>query len=136
MPLPSRKKTSGFAEREERLRKGRSEARTLRDASPSVALVNVHLQFLPATAPLHAAQSFVLYPGARAYFAYPCPYGDCDGVYDLGAEAGLTLAREKARVTGTVECRGVRSRGGLQRQPCGLCVTYTITAQHTPEAVR
>jgi hypothetical protein len=129
-------KLSGSAVREERLRMGRGVARTVRDASPGVALVNVSLQFLPATAPLHAAQSFVLYPGARAYFAYPCPYGDCDGVYDLGAEAGLILKRERARVTGTVECRGVRSRGVLQRQPCGLCVSYTITAQQAPEAVR
>jgi hypothetical protein len=92
----------------------------------------VQLRFLPATAPLHAAQSLILYPPAKAYFAYPCPYGDCDGIYDLDSEANRALTGEKNRVTGTIECAGVRSREGLQRQPCGLRMSYTIAAKHEP----
>lgn len=123
-------KPSAFREREERLRAGRAAAPALRSVAPGAALVNVHLRFLPATAPLHAAQSFVLYPAAKAFFSYPCPYGDCDGVYDLDSEARRVLTGEKGRVTGTLECAGVRSREGLQRQPCGLRVSYTITVNH------
>lgn len=128
-PVP-RQKVSPFREREERLRKGRDAAQTLRAAYPHASLVNIQLRFLPATAPLHAAQSFVLYPAARAYFSYPCPYGDCDGIYDLAAPAAQALAKKSGAVNGTLECAGVRSRDGLQRQPCGLRVSYTISAQH------
>jgi hypothetical protein len=127
-PAP-RQKVSSFREREERLRKGRDAAQTLRAAFPHAATVNVQLRFLPATAPLHAAQSFMLYPAARAYFSYPCPYGDCDGIYDLAAPAHQALGRKGGTVSGTLECAGVRSRDGLQRQPCGLRVSYTISAQ-------
>lgn len=133
-PLP-RQKLSTFREREERLRKSHAVAQTLRSAFPHATLVKVQLRFLPATAPLHAAQSFVLYPGARAFFSYPCPYGDCDGIYELRAAADQALGQEKCDVTGTLECCGVRSRDGLQRQPCGLLVSYTITAQYEPEHV-
>jgi len=125
-------KAPAFREREERLRIGRAAAQPLRSASPTAALVNVHLKFLPATAPLHAAQSLILYPAAKAYFAYPCPYGDCDGIYNLDSEASRALSGEKTRVTGTIECAGVRSREGLQRQPCGLRMSYTIAAKHEP----
>ena len=129
-PAP-RQKVSSFREREERLRKGRDAAQTLRAAFPNAATVNVQLRFLPATAPLHAAQSFMLYPAARAYFSYPCPYGDCDGIYDLSTPAHQALGRKAGAVSGTLECAGVRSRDGLQRQPCGLRVSYTISAaQH------
>jgi hypothetical protein len=128
-PVP-KQKVSSFREREERLRKGRDAAQTLRAAFPNAVTVNVQLRFLPATAPLHAAQSFMLYPAARAYFSYPCPYGDCDGIYDLAGPAQQALTRKSGSVSGTVECAGVRSRDGLQRQPCGLRVGYTISAQH------
>ena len=127
-PAP-RQKVSSFREREERLRKGRDAAQTLRAAFPNAATVNVQLRFLPATAPLHAAQSFMLYPAARAYFSYPCPYGDCDGIYDLSAPAHQALGRKAGAVSGTLECAGVRSRDVLQRQPCGLRVSFTISAQ-------
>ena len=96
--------------------------------------MNVQLRFLPATAPLHAAQSFSLFPAARAYFSYPCPYGDCDGIYDFGSEADRTLTREKSCVSGTRTCAGVRSRDGLTKQPCGLRVSYTITIHHERSA--
>jgi hypothetical protein len=98
--------------------------------------MHVELQFLPAAAPPHAAQSFVLYPAAKAYFTYPCPYGDCDGTYNLDDEASRAMAvhhGQKDRVTGTIECMGTRSREGLPRQPCGLHVRYIISATHQAE---
>jgi hypothetical protein len=130
MRTRSTSKPSAFRDREERLRIGRTAAQPLRSVFPNAAIVNVQLRFLPETAPLHAAQTFALYPGAKAYFAYPCPYGDCDGIYDLASEANRALSGDKSRVTGTLECAGVRSREGLQKQPCGLRVSYTITAKH------
>ena len=133
MRFPPRNKLSVARDREERLRKARLSAPPLRDASPSATLVNVNLGFLPAATPPHAAQSFVLYPAARAFFSYPCPYGDCDGIYDLSTEAERTLAREKSRVSGIIECGGSRSRDGVQGQPCALRMSYAISAKHEPE---
>jgi hypothetical protein len=134
MRLMTRQKTPVSRERKERLRKAHDAAQTLRDAFPHATLVSVQLQFLPVTAPPHAAQSFVMFPGARAFFQYPCPYGDCDGIYELGAAAARALALDSSGVCGTVECCGLRSRDGLPRQPCGLRVSYTITAPQTPAA--
>jgi hypothetical protein len=133
MPAPPRRKTPPVPDRGDRLRTARAAAQKLRSACPAATEVNVQLRFLPTTAPVHAEQSFVLYPAAQAYFAYPCPYGDCDGIYDLNSAADHALVRGKTRVSDTIECAGTRSRNGQSGQPCGLQLTYTITAQYEPE---
>jgi hypothetical protein len=121
-------------EREERLRRGRLEAGTLRDRFPSASLVSVELIFDPATELPHAPQSFALYPAARAFFWYPCPYGDCDGVFDLSVPAERALENTKPRVSGVLECTGVRVRDRRPKQPCGLRVNYSISAKHERKA--
>jgi hypothetical protein len=133
MRTQTRTKPPTFRDRAERLRAARTAAPALRGVWPTVTRINVELQFLPAAAPPHASQSFVLYPAAKAYFTYPCPYGDCDGTYNLDVEAGRAMASQRGhegRVTGTLECVGMRSREGLPRQSCGLHVHYTISATH------
>jgi hypothetical protein len=131
MRMQTPKKVAASPSREDRLREARASAPTLRSVSPNAASVQVQLRFVPETAPLAAPQGFLLYPTARAFFVYPCPHGDCDGIYDLQAEAQRILSREETSVSGVVECTGVRSRNGLQRQPCGLHMNYTITCQET-----
>jgi hypothetical protein len=135
MRLQSRKPVPAILTREERLRKGRATAETIRTAAPRATVVEVQLEFPSGTAaePFAAAQSFLLYPGARAYFAYPCPHGDCDGIYDLAAEAEKIMAGDEARVCGIAECEGQRARRGLPRQLCGQHVSYSIRAQLLPE---
>ena len=120
--------------REQRLRQIRTVAQTLRNACPSATLVTVKLDFLADASQTHAAQSFVLYPGARAVFCYPCPYGDCDGIYDLTTEADQTLKQQKTRVTGISRCCGSRSRLS-QPKTCGLSVRYTIVTKHAAAPV-
>jgi len=115
-------------DRAERLREGRAAAPTLREVFPGAARIAVHLQFLADEVPSHAEQSFVLYPAARAFFAFPCPYGDCDGIYDLSQAVESALKRSAPQTTGTLECSGARTRNRMPRQPCGLQVTYTVTA--------
>jgi hypothetical protein len=133
--FPSRDKVPTARDRAELLRKRRADAATLREAAPGTALLKIQLDFLPLSAPPHVAQAFVLYPAARAFFEYPCPYGDCDGIFDVSAEAKRAFGRDKSGVTGTVECSGMRSRDGLQKQPCGLRVSYSISAERAPDAV-
>jgi hypothetical protein len=129
-----RRKASETSARDERLRQMRAGAQTLRSTCPSASLVNVQLDFLSGAGQTHAAQSFVLYPGARAVFCYPCPYGDCDGIYDLSSEADQTLNRQRPRVTGISSCRGTRSRTLQPTTCCGLSVRYTIVAKHGADA--
>jgi hypothetical protein len=124
-----RSKPTAVRDREDRLRAGRAAAQTVRSVSPTTLFVKMQLRFSTTTPP-HASQSFVLYPGAKAYFAYPCPYGDCSGVYDLDAEATRAMSGEESRVTGTLECDGGRSHNGQLRERCGLQVRYAIEAQH------
>lgn len=133
MRFPPRNKAPTARDRADQMRKRRADSGTLREVSPETASVNVQLDFLPSSAPPHAAQSFVLYPAARAFFEYPCPYGDCDGVYDFSAEAKRVLGHEKKNATGTVECSGMRSRDGSQKQACGLRVSYRISVKRSPD---
>jgi hypothetical protein len=121
-------KTAGIPDRADRLRRGRATAPALRDLFPDTTHVTVRLQFLGEEVPRHAEQSFVLYPAARAYFGFPCPYGDCDGIFDLREAAQSALQQPALESKGMVECNGVRSRHRLARQPCGLQVRYTVTA--------
>lgn len=130
--LATQKSLSGFQDRAERLRKGRATAPLLREVCPKATQIAVRLQFLPDQAPSHADQSFVLYPGARAYFGFPCPYGDCDGIYDLSHAAQSILQRPVPPASGILECSGVRSHRRVPRQPCRLQVKYTVSAQHFP----
>jgi hypothetical protein len=135
MRTRSRHKRPVLLGRADLLRAGRVAAQTLRRVSPTALFVNVQLRFVPAAAPAaHATQSFVLYPAAKAYFAYPCPYGDCTGIYNLDLEASRTMAREKSRVAGTLECAGVRSHMGQPREQCGLQMKYMISAKHEVES--
>jgi len=129
--LATQKSVSGFQDRAERLRKGRATAALLREVCPRATHIAVLLQF---DAPSHADQSFVLYPGARAYFGFPCPYGDCDGIYDLSHAAQSILLGTALQATGTLECGGVRSRHRIPRQTCGLQVSYIVNAQRLPDA--
>jgi hypothetical protein len=133
MRLSSRPKVPTARDRSEELRKRRASVGTLREMSPGTALVKVQLRFLPLAAPPHAAQSFMLYPGARAFFEYPCPYGGCDGVYDFSGEAQRALKKEQGAVTGTAECNGMRSHEGAQKEKCGLRVSYSISAEGAPK---
>ncbi len=127
--LATQKSVSVFQDRAERLRRGRATAALLREACPRATHIAVLLKF---AAPPHADQSFVLYPGARAYFGFPCPYGDCDGIYDLSHAAESILLGAALQATGTLECGGVRSHCRISRQPCGLRVNYIVNGQRLP----
>jgi len=125
----AQKGASGLENRAERLRRERAAAPPLREMFLLAAQVAVRLQFRSEQTPSHADQAFVLYPGARAYFGFPCPYGDCDGIYDLAAAARSALEHSASRATGTLACRGTRSRHPPPGQPCGLEVSYTVIAE-------
>ena len=120
---------SKFEDRAERLRRGRAAAPSLREMAPSTTHVVVRLEFRSDGTLKHADQSIVLYPGARAYFGFPCPYGDCDGIYDLTRAAQSAMTHLSSHPTETLQCEGTRSRHRLLG-PCGLQLSYTVSAEH------
>jgi hypothetical protein len=130
MRTASRKKESVFQQRRGQWLKNRASAQTLRSAHPTVELIRVELNFRDTTPRTPTPQIFIVHPPARAFFEYPCPYADCDGKFDLGAAATRAMASAAVLAEGTLVCEGVRSRNGLQRQPCGLCASFVLTTKY------
>jgi hypothetical protein len=113
-------------DRRDELKKGRAAAETLRAACPDAASVRVALEFRTATGEAHVPQVYSLFPPAKAHFVYPCPYGDCDGLFDLQA-FGAAALREQKRVRGAVKCAGSRSAQGTAGRSCELQLSYSIS---------
>lgn len=92
--------------------------------------MRVELEFRDGARPVHTPQSYSLFPPAKAHFIYPCPYGDCAGLYDLQAVAVEALRVKRKNTRGTLTCTGTRSRvgGGL----CELQLNYSISLDCQP----
>lgn len=127
MRFPAKKKTAATSIRQDELRKARAAAPTLRVACPEAALVRVDLEFQANRLLAHAPQTLSIYPPAKAHFAYACPFGDCDGVYDLNEIAFGTLKAGKRKIRGVLTCNGHRARDGGSGNRCELAVSYSIT---------
>jgi hypothetical protein len=72
----------------------------------------------------------MLYPPARAFFEYRCPYSDCDGRFNLDGAVGAALADPTRRVEGRLECHGSRGKDPASRRACLLQLTYEVTATY------
>jgi hypothetical protein len=119
---------------EERWRRDRAAAQTLRSAFPAVASIRIELTFEDPGAQSPAPQSHVMHPPVRAFFEFRCPYANCDGKFDLSSVAGLVMTRASGRTTGSLECTGTRSRGGPTKQTCGVRLRYVVAAEYHPRA--
>lgn len=117
-------------ERIERIRRGRSAAQALRVAFPGLERIRLELKFAGASANPPADQSHVLHPSARAFFAFPCPYADCDGEFDLTSAVGAAVAGGAHEVRGVLDCCGQRALDYASKQTCRLQLLYTVTATY------
>lgn len=115
--------------REQSLRR-RAAAGTLGRAFPEVERIRVELRFGSSVGSAPAAQVHALYPPAPAYFEFACPFGDCDGSFDLNGVASPLLANSSPQAHGTIQCSGSRTCSGTTRQPCSLRADYWITAHY------
>jgi hypothetical protein len=111
------------------LRRDRATAQELRAAFPQVEQLRIELRFEgPAHVP--TPQSHLLYPPARAFFEYPCPYSDCDGQFDLGDAVKAALADAAHHAQGVLKCPGCRGGEHAVRHPCELRLAYEVTATY------
>ena len=130
MRFVSRTTRSLLEQSRERLIRRRAAAGTLGSAFPDVEQIRVDLHFAASASSVPAAQRHALYPPAPAYFEFACPFGDCDGSFDLNGIASPLLKKAKSQADGSIQCSGSRTRSGMPRQPCNLRADYRITAQY------
>jgi hypothetical protein len=127
----------GSTPREDRsfqLRRDRGAAPALRVMFPTVERLCLELRFESAAVNTPVPQTHVLHPPARAYFAFPCPYADCDGRFDLTTAVHLAVERPSGRTEGLLECTGSRACGLASKRPCQLHLHFTVTATLPPAA--
>jgi hypothetical protein len=114
--------------RMDQLRRDRATAQVLGTVFPTIQHLRIDLRFQGSASSAPTPQSHVLYPPARAFFEYRCPYSDCDGQFDLGDAVNAALADATHRAQGVLECRGSRGRDPTSSRPCLLQLTYEVTA--------
>lgn len=134
MRIVSRTTRSVADRRHEQSLRRRAAAGSLVQSYPALESLRIQLHFVPASGVAPAAQVHALYPSAPAYFEFPCPYGDCDGRYDLGAAAVPLLRGSGHHAEGTLHCAGTRAAGGETRRPCRLRADFWMAATHLPAA--
>jgi hypothetical protein len=128
--LPSSSPAAVRQERIDRLRRDRAAALQLRVAFPTIQQLRLELKFEGATANTPASQSHLLYPPARAFFEFPCPYADCDGQFDLTSVVNAALADRTREAEGMLECSGQRPHQNTSRKACQLHLIYSVTATY------
>ena len=115
-------------ERMDQFRRDRATAPVLRATFPMVEQLRIALKFEAPSSSAPTPQSHVLYPPARAFFEYPCPYWDCDGQFDLGGAVRAALADATHRAEGVLECQGSRIGDRASKRPCLLRLSYEVSA--------
>ena len=115
-------------ERMDQFRRDRATAPVLRATFPMVEQLRIELKFEAPSSSAPTPQSHVLYPPARAFFEYPCPYWDCDGQFDLGGAVRAALADATHRAEGVLECQGSRIGDRASKRPCLLRLSYEVSA--------
>ncbi|HVN45511.1 MAG TPA: hypothetical protein VMT66_09660 [Steroidobacteraceae bacterium] len=78
-------------------------------------------------------QSHTRHAAACAFFAFPCPYADCDGQFDLSTAVTNAVANPVHRTTGELQCSGTRIVRMGASELCGLRLDYTVTAACRPD---
>jgi len=116
----------------ERMRLDRASARVVCVALPAVQQLRLELEFSGAGTNVPAGQAHVLHPPARAFFKFQCPYGDCDGGFDLTDAVDAALLSPEHRSMGALECTGERARDYLSKQTCALHLRYAIHVVYRP----
>lgn len=119
-------------DRASQLRRDQEAAPKLRTMFPAVDQLRIELSFEGGGSATPVPQSRILHPPARAHFSFPCPYGDCDGRFELAAAAHTAVEDPSHRVEGVLECTGSRARDFAPKSPCQLRLHFTLTAVCSP----
>ena len=119
-------------DRASQLRRDQEAAPKLRTMFPAVDQLRIELSFEGGGATTPVPQSRILHPPARAHFSFPCPYGDCDGRFELAAAVYAAVESPSHQIDGVLECPGSRAADLASKSPCGLRLRFTLTAVCSP----
>ncbi len=114
------------------LHRDREAAPKLRTMFPVVEQLRVELSFEGDGAVTPVPQSYVLHPPACAYFSFPCPYGDCDGRFELTAAVHAVVEDSSHLIEGVLDCAGSRVSAFRFKPLCLLRLCFTLTAVCSP----
>jgi hypothetical protein len=114
------------------LRRDRDMAPLLRAMFPKLEHLRIDLRFTGPDSNVPTAQIHRLYPPARAFFEYRCPYSDCDGRFQLDDAVRMAVDDAAHRAKGLIECNGSRGQDLSARRPCLLQLDYDVTADCQP----
>lgn len=122
-------KSAGVREaRVDQLRRDRAGSQAMRAAFPSVQKLRLAFTFAGSHQNMPTPQRHELYPAARAFFTYPCPYPGCDGLFDLSTAVRSAIEGSSHLAEGAIECGGSRPRDHASRQSCLLQLRYEVDA--------
>ncbi len=119
-------------DRSAQLRRDQEAAPKLRAMFPAVEQLRIELSFEGGGSSTPVPQSRILHPPARAHFSFPCPYGDCDGRFELGAAVHAAVEDPSHRIEGVLDCAGLRASDFASKPPCRLRLHFTLTAVCSP----
>jgi hypothetical protein len=128
MKLAPAKPAGAREARVDQLRRDRAGSQALRAAFPSVQKLRLAFTFAGSHVNMPVPQRHELYPAARAFFTYPCPYPGCDGYFDLSTAVRSAVEGSSHLAEGAMECEGSRPRDHASRQSCLLQLRYEVDA--------
>jgi hypothetical protein len=132
MKLVRRRRATSADIRLDQLRQARAAAPTLRQFLPDAAQVWVELAFDADIRLAQAARVFTIYPSAQAHFVYSCPFGDCDGTFDLNEAVFAMLRTHTCQSRGALQCVGHKARRADPGPRCGLGMAYAVAVSYDP----
>jgi hypothetical protein len=130
MKLARRRKATTAELKRDQLRQARDDAPTLRQLLPDASQVWIKLAFDADVRLVPAPRMFTVYPSAQAHFVYPCPFGDCDGSYDLNSAVFAMLLEHTCQVSGSLQCTGHKARRAALGPTCGLGAAYSAGVRY------
>lgn len=126
------KQVDSFKRQAETWRQAYAQSTVLRESFPQVESVVIDCTFVDPISMgtySHRAQSF--YPGAKAFFAFPCPRTLClHGGFSLEDTVTKVLASGKTRAHGAVVCNGQMQAVDAQPVPCALQMNFTVDVRY------
>ena len=95
---------------------------------PGVGEVSIQLKFAdPEGKQFPSPRGMLFGADMHAYFKFACPMRDCTGGgFDASADLLAALSKRRDGHAGVSSCQGVRPRGGIKTQPCGIELHYTM----------
>jgi hypothetical protein len=126
MKLVTGRAGDGRGQMRERQRRDRALTPLIRDRYPTMDSLQIDFDFSDKEQFSPAPQVIVLHPPARAYLIFACPYGDCDGEFNLAPAVDEMVNSGESRDQGQLRCSGRRSGSRESHSSCCLVLEYQL----------